>query len=81
MPSASPPRHAERRAGGLAGFSGARFAIRFAARNRRVDFRTCGGAPLWHGVLQPRATDRVRIEGIVCGRTRGVGRLIAGTSG
>ena len=38
-------------------------------------------APLWHGVAQPRAEDRVLIAGVLCGRTRKVARLIAVING
>ena len=47
----------------------------------RLDFRTRIDAPLWHGVPQPRAGQTVRVQGVLCGNTRKVARLITVTSG
>jgi len=47
----------------------------------RLDSRTRIDAPLWNGVPQPRPGQTVRVQGVLCGKTRKVARLITVTSG
>jgi hypothetical protein len=61
--------------------AGAQGRLEDVLRRWRLDFRTRIDAPLWHGVPQPRPGQTVRVQGVLCGRTRKVARLITVTSG
>ena len=61
--------------------AGERLAAEDVRKRWRLDVRTRIQAPLWHGVPQPRPGQTVRVQGVLCGKTRKVARLITVTSG